>query len=241
MSSSGSRDAREHRVAIALGSNIGDRAGNVVAAIGRLREFVRIDRISSAYETKPVGFTEQPDFLNLASVGWTSLSPRDLRDAMARIERQVGRRVSVPLGPRAIDLDLLLYDGLVSDDETCTIPHPGLTSRAFVLVPLAEIAPELVDPRSGKTIAELVKAVDRSGVSLREGGLLARVQRDVQESRPLVPLSLNRVGVTGVKTLIRAGDPGGFQTIATVDLFADLDAEHSGVHMSRFSQDLEDV
>ena len=235
---------REHRIAIALGSNIGDRAGNVVAAIQRLRSHVRIDRISSAYETKPVGFTEQPDFLNLACTGYTNLSPQALREAMARIERQVGRRSSVPLGPRAIDLDLLLYDRLISDEKTCTLPHPGLASRAFVLVPLAEIAPELVDPRSGKTIGEMARTVDRSGVVLREGGLLARVQRDVQESRPLVPLALNRVGVTGVKALIelRAGAAGpSQQSIATVDLYADLDAEHSGVHMSRFSQDLEDA
>jgi GTP cyclohydrolase-4 len=232
----------EHRVAIAFGSNIGDRAGNVIAAIQRLRTCVRIERISQAYETKPVGFTEQPDFLNLVCTGFTKLAPHALRDAMARIERQVGRRSSVPLGPRAIDLDLLLYDDLISDDKTCTLPHPGLGSRAFVLVPLAEIAPELVHPRSGKTIAELARAVDRSGVVAREGGLLTRIVRDVQESRPVVPLALNRVGVVGVKTLIelRTESAPPQQTIATVDLYADLDAEHSGVHMSRFSQDLED-
>jgi 2-amino-4-hydroxy-6-hydroxymethyldihydropteridine diphosphokinase len=233
----------EHSVAIAFGSNIGDRAGNIIAAIQRLRSYVRIDRISRAYETKPVGFTEQPDFLNLACTGFTTLSPTALRDAMARIERQVGRRTTVPLGPRAIDLDLLLYDDLISEEKTCTLPHPGLASRAFVLVPLAEIAPELVHPRSGKTIGELAKAVDRSGVTAREGGLLTRVVRDVQEARPLVPLALNRVGVTGVKTQIelRADGMAPQQSIASVDLFADLDAEHSGVHMSRFSQDLEDA
>ncbi len=243
MASFNSQHASEHRVAIALGSNIGDRSGNVIAAIARLRSYVRIDRISRAYETKPVGFTDQPDFLNLACTGWTTLDPQALRDAMARIERQVGRRNTVPLGPRAIDLDLLLYDAVISDEEICTIPHPGLPSRAFVLVPLAEIAPELVDPRSGKTIGELAKAIDRSGVSVYEGGLLTRVQRDVQESRPLVPLALNRVGVTGVRTLIHLENASqlGQQIIATVDIYADLDAEHSGVHMSRFSQDLEDA
>jgi GTP cyclohydrolase-4 len=232
-----------HRVAIAIGSNIGDRQGNVAAAIHKLHAIVAIDRISSVYETKPVGFTDQPDFLNLACTGTTDVPPRVLRDALAKIERQIGRRVSVPLGPRAIDLDLLLYDDLVMRDEDCTLPHPGLSSRAFVLVPLAEIAPNLVDPLSGKTIADLAARVDRSGVVRCEGGLLTRIRRDVQESRPQVPLSLNRAGITGVKTLIAVDRSLSSQgtTLATFDIYADLDAEHSGVHMSRFSQDLEDA
>ena len=232
-----------HRVAIALGSNIGDRQGNIAAALHKLRSLMRIDRISSCFETTPVGFRDQPDFLNLACTGTTDMAPRVIRDALARIERQVGRRVSVPLGPRAIDLDLLLYDDLVMHDEDCTLPHPGLLSRAFVLVPLAEIAPQLVDPLSGKTIAQLAAAVDRSGVTAREGGLLTRIRRDVQESRPQVALSLNRAGITGVKTLIAVDERLGGQrsALATLDVFADLDASHSGVHMSRFSQDLEDA
>ena len=232
-----------HRVAIAIGSNIGDRQGNVAAAIYKLRSIIAIDRISSVYETKPVGFTDQPDFLNLACTGTTDLPPRVLRAALAKIERQIGRRVSVPLGPRAIDLDLLLYDDLVMRDDECTVPHPGLSSRAFVLVPLAEIAPALVDPLSGKTVAELAAAVDRSGVVAGEGGLLTRIRRDVQESRPQVPLSLNRAGITGVKTLIAVDPALSAQgtSLATLDIYADLDAEHSGVHMSRFSQDLEDA
>jgi len=232
-----------HRVAIAIGSNIGDRQGNVAAAIHKLRSIVALDRISSVYETKPVGFTDQPDFLNLACTGTTDLAPRPLLAALAKIERQIGRRISVPLGPRAIDLDLLLYDDLVMRDDDCTVPHPGLSSRAFVLVPLAEIAPSLVDPLSGKTVAELAAALDRSGVAACEGGLLTRVRRDVQESRPQVPLSLNRAGITGVKTLIAVDPALSAQgtALATLDIYADLDAEHSGVHMSRFSQDLEDA
>ncbi len=232
-----------HRVAIAIGSNIGDRQGNVAAAIHKLRSYVSIERISSVYETRPVGFVDQPDFLNLACTGTTDLAPHALRDALAKIERQIGRRATIPLGPRAIDLDLLLYDATVMRDEECTLPHPGLSTRAFVLVPLAEIAPTLIDPLSGKTIGELAAAVDKSGVELREGGLLTRIRRDVQESRPQVPLSLNRVGITGVRTLIAVEPSLGGQTttLATFDIYADLDADHSGVHMSRFSQDLEDA
>ena len=238
-----SKPGLAHRVAIALGSNIGDRRSNIAAAIHKLRSYATIDRVSSVYETVPVGYTHQPDFLNLACTGTTDLPPRGLRDALAKIERQVGRRVSVPLGPRAIDLDLLLYDDVVMREEDCVLPHPGMASRAFVLVPLAEIAPDLVDPLSGKTIAQLAAGVDRSGVFKRQDGLFTRVRRDIQESRPEVPLSLNRVGITGVKTVIAVDPALSSQgtTIATFDIYADLDAGHAGVHMSRFSQDLEDA
>lgn len=230
-------------IAIGLGSNLGDRQANVAAALQKLRAIVDVRRISSAYITKPVGFVDQPDFLNLACTASTGLGPRQLRDALRKIERQVGRAASVPLGPRAIDLDLLLYGSEIIDDEDLTVPHRGLGSRAFVLVPLAEIASDWIEPMSGARIAELAARVDASGVALIEGGLLPRVRRDVQESRPSVSLSLNRAGVTGVKTLISLGEGYGRQrtAIATFDIFADLDAGHSGVHMSRFSQDLEDV
>ncbi len=230
-------------VAIALGSNLGDRQANVAAALQRLRAFVHIDRISSAYLTVPVGYADQPEFLNLACTGTTSLAAHELRDAMREIEWRVGRGATVPMGPRAIDLDLLLYGSEQIADDGLTVPHPGLQTRAFVLTPLAEIAPDWRDPKSGSTIGDLAARVGNAGVRRSEGGLLPRIRKDVQESRPSVPLSLNRAGVTGVKTLISLGDGFGRQrtAIATFDIFADLDARHSGVHMSRFSQDLEDV
>jgi GTP cyclohydrolase-4 len=230
-------------VAIALGSNLGDRQANVAGALQRIRAFVDIDRISSAYRTAPVGYEDQPEFLNLACTGVTALSAHELRDALRDVELRIGRRAAVPMGPRAIDLDLLLFDGLTLADEELTIPHPGLQSRAFVLIPLAEIAPDWRDPASGLTIRELAARVNPAGVVRFDGGLLPRIRRDVQESRPAVPLSLNRAGVTGVKTLIALGEGFGRQqtAIATFDIFADLDASHSGVHMSRFSQDLEDA
>jgi GTP cyclohydrolase-4 len=230
-------------VAIALGSNLGDRQANVAGALQRIRSFVTIDRISSAYLTVPVGYADQPDFLNLTITGTTSLTPHVLRDALRDVERRVGRRAAVPMGPRAIDIDLLLYGSLQLSDETLTVPHPGLRSRAFVLIPLAEIAPQWRDPVTGLSIEELAARVDPSGVRPDRGALLPRIRRDVQESRPAVPLSLNRAGVTGVKTLISLGEGHGRQrtAIATLDIFADLDAARSGVHMSRFSQDLEDA
>ena len=230
-------------VAIGLGSNLGDRQANIAGALQRLRVFISVHRISSTYETKPVGFVDQPDFLNLACIGETSLAPRALRDALRDIELRIGRGPAVPMGPRAIDLDLLLYGEKTLDESDLVVPHRGLQTRAFVLVPLAEIAPDWRDPKSGLAIRELAARVDASGVTRREDGLLPRLRRDVQESRPAVALALNRAGVTGVKTLIAVGNATARQrtAIATFDIFADLEASRSGVHMSRFSQDLEDV
>src|ERR1022692_260221 len=234
---------QNHLVAIAVGSNLGDRQGNIASALARLRAFVELTRVSSTYDTVPVGVGAQPDFLNLACVGTTTLSARALHAALDNVERFVGRRQNGDRAPRAIDLDLLLYDDLVVADDGLSIPHPGLTERAFVLVPLAEIAPDLVHPVARRRIADLASSIDSSGVTRRDGGLLGRLRRDVQESRPAVALALNRAGVTGVRTLISLGEGHGRQktTIAVFDIFADLDAHHSGVHMSRFSQDLEDA
>ncbi|HXW76106.1 MAG TPA: GTP cyclohydrolase MptA [Candidatus Eremiobacteraceae bacterium] len=230
-------------VAIAIGSNLGDRQGNAVAALQRVRSFVSIDRISPAYITTPVGYIDQPDFLNLALVGRTALPAHALKEALRDVERLVGRSAGVPLGPRVIDLDLLLYGDAVIRDEDLQVPHHGLRSRAFVLVPLAEIAPDWRDPETGCTIGELAARADKSGVRRCEGGLLPRFAADIQDSRPAVALALDRAGVTGVKTLISLGEGFGRQrtAIATFDIYADLSAARSGVHMSRFSQDLEDV
>ena len=230
-------------VAIGLGSNLGDRQANVAGALSLLRRFIEVTRISSAYATAPVGYHDQPEFINLACTGRTALSPEALRDALNDVERRIGRRSPVPMGPRAIDLDILLFDDVVLEQPSLSIPHPGLRERAFVLVPLEEIAPDWHDPQTGKTVRELATAIDRTGVRRQDDGLLPRLRRDVQESRPAVPLALNRAGVRGVKTLIELGPGFGRQrtAVATFDIFADLDASHSGVHMSRFSQDLEDV
>jgi GTP cyclohydrolase-4 len=231
-----------HFVAIGLGSNLGDREGNLSRALGELRKVIHIRRISPVYETVPVGYSQQPDFLNCACVGRTGLGPHELRAALGEIERRIGRASSFPMGPRAIDLDILLYDDLVLREPELTIPHPRMAERAFVLAPLTDIAPDAVDPVTGRYVHALAESVDRAGVRRLDGGLVARIRRDVQEMRPQVPLSLDRAGVTGVKTTIALDLPAGPQTaIATLDIFADLDAHHSGVHMSRFSQDLEDA
>src|ERR1700680_1488917 len=151
-------------VAIGLGSNIGDRQGNLARALQRLRGVIHMERVSPLYDPVPVRYAQQPDFLNLACTGRTQLAPRELRDQLAEIERRVGRAASFPMGPRAIDMDILLYGDVVVRDEDLTIPHPRMTARAFVLAPLLDIAPDAVEPVSGRTIRELAARVDFSGV-----------------------------------------------------------------------------
>jgi 2-amino-4-hydroxy-6-hydroxymethyldihydropteridine diphosphokinase len=148
--------------AIALGSNLasdfGDRAANLREAATRIAPLGRIRAVSSFYDTAPVGYTEQPDFLNAALLLESDLEPLALLRALLEIERAMGRdRASVPAkGPRIIDLDLLLMDDVVLATPALTLPHPAMAQRRFVLEPLAEIAPRMVDPVSGRTIAQLL-------------------------------------------------------------------------------------
>jgi 2-amino-4-hydroxy-6-hydroxymethyldihydropteridine diphosphokinase len=148
--------------AIALGSNLasifGDRAANLREAASRIATLGNIRALSSFYGTAPVGYTEQPDFLNSALLLETDLDPLALLRALLEIERAMGRdRASVPAkGPRIIDLDLLLMDDVVLATPELTLPHPAMAQRRFVLEPLAEIAPQMIDPRTGRTIAQLL-------------------------------------------------------------------------------------
>jgi len=142
---------------IGLGSNLGRPADNVSEALHRLAELPGVDRVraSSLYDTEPVSEYEQPAYVNAAAELETALSPRELLEAMQHIQRDMGQQGHPGGAPRLIDLDLLLYEGVVSDDEVCTLPHPRMHERAFVLVPLCELAPTLVHPQSGKTLREL--------------------------------------------------------------------------------------
>jgi 2-amino-4-hydroxy-6-hydroxymethyldihydropteridine diphosphokinase len=148
--------------AIALGSNLasrwGDREANLREAIARVGDLGHARAVSSFYSTAPVGYTAQPDFLNAAFLLETELAPADLMHALLNIERAMGRdRTIVPAkGPRIIDLDLLLMDDVVLESHDLTLPHTAMSERRFVLEPLAEIAPAMVDPVSGRTIAELL-------------------------------------------------------------------------------------
>ena len=144
------------RVAIALGSNEGDRESHLDFAVGRLSAILSSIKVSRWYETDPVGVGPQPLFLNGAAVGRTTISPRELLDTLLTIERERGRERPFAKAPRTLDLDLILFGDRAIDEPGLTVPHPRFRQRQFVLEPLAEIAPDMVDPKTGLTVQELL-------------------------------------------------------------------------------------
>lgn len=155
-----------HTVYLALGTNLGDRLANLHAAIDSFPPEIKILVESKIYETPPWGYTDQPAFLNMAVKCETDLDAASLLKRLKQIEVQVGRVESFRWGPRQIDIDILFYDDLILESESLTIPHPRLHERAFVLVPLADIALDLIHPVFQKTIAELLSTVERAGILL---------------------------------------------------------------------------
>ena len=152
-------------VVLGLGSNLGDRVRNIERALGQLIMHVRLERVSEIYETEPMELRDQPRFLNLVCMGTTRLGTWDLLEFIHEIESDLGRkRGGQRFGPRPIDIDILAYDDQVIDEEDLKIPHPRMTERAFVLVPLAEIAPEWRHPVDEETAADMVARVDTSTV-----------------------------------------------------------------------------
>ena len=146
-------------VYIGLGSNLGDRAGNLLLAVrGMMEAGLEITRLSSVYETEPVETFAQPTFLNMVVEiqGDKLPAPDQLMEALLEIERRMGRRREVPLGPRNIDLDLLLYGDRLHSTPDLTLPHPRLHQRRFVLEPLAELCPKLIHPTLRRTINQLL-------------------------------------------------------------------------------------
>ena len=149
-------------VGLGLGANLGDPAANLRRAVEALaRAGLRFEALSSLYRTRPWGVTDQPDFVNACALARTTLEPLALLDLLQATEQALGRRRTRRWGPRAIDIDLLFYDDAIWRDARLTLPHPGLMERAFVLLPMAEIAPEKVI--GGVSLAEAASKIDPDG------------------------------------------------------------------------------
>jgi 2-amino-4-hydroxy-6-hydroxymethyldihydropteridine diphosphokinase len=158
-----------HIVYLALGTNLGDRPANLQAALASLPPAVKVLELSPIYETPPWGVTDQPAFLNMVIRGKTSLAPLPLLVYLKHLETRLGRLPSVRYGPRKMDIDILFHDDVILNIPGLTIPHPRLHERAFVLVPLADLAPGLIHPVFGQTILQLLEQVDSTGVKPYDG------------------------------------------------------------------------
>ena len=161
-------------VYIGLGSNLGDRVANLREAVQRLSAIIKIEKASLLYVAAPLGYVRDDAFVNAVVSGKTTLKPLELLEMMQAIEAAMGRRAGVQFGPRPIDLDILFYDAVQIDTRKLTIPHPRLAQRAFVLKPLAEIAPNLMHPVHYYTVSQLLQDAEDANqvqIYLPEGHL----------------------------------------------------------------------
>jgi GTP cyclohydrolase-4 len=227
-----------HSVLIGLGSNLGDRQGTILGALQKLRREARIEQVSSYFETPPSGGVAGPAFLNVAARVSTALDPLAFETFVRSVEVAIGRQQTTILSARPIDIDILYFDDLIADFGRFEVPHPYIATRGFNLVPLDEIAPDHVDPRLKKTIREIAAGADVSGITRKARAMHFFANR--QEEAPDVRLSLNRVGVSSVKHIIRL-NVDGVERVFNADftMVADLRPDKAGVHMSRFSELLE--
>ena len=208
-------------------------------ALQRLRSRVRIDAVSSFYETDPVGKVAGPKFLNAAARLSTDLDAPALEQVFRDVEVAIARRHE-HLAARVIDIDFLYFDDVVKDFGRFELPHPYIEQRPFNLVPLAEIAPDFVDPVRKRTVGELANAVPRDGIVRKRRAL--RFDADRQNQEPEHRLSLSRAGVAKIKRITRLTWNGRKVPLnAEFAMVADLAPSRAGVHMSRFSELLEET
>ncbi len=153
------------KIYLGLGSNVGDREANLRAAIERLQgRDLHVLRVSPVYETEPIGYADQRWFWNAVAEAETELFPLQLLARAGQVERALGRRRSIPNGPRTIDIDVLLYGNTVMTSPSLEVPHPRMAERRFVLAPLADLVPDLRHPVLRKTIAELLDAAPQAAI-----------------------------------------------------------------------------
>ncbi|HUY11503.1 MAG TPA: GTP cyclohydrolase MptA [Candidatus Dormibacteraeota bacterium] len=220
-----------YQLYVSLGSNLGDRQANILAALQRLRARMEVVSLSGFYESAAANGAGGPAFLNVAAQIRGSLDAESFARFAADVERAVGRASHERLAARAIDIDVTVADGNA---------RPDLSERLFDLLPLAEIAPDLLDVRTGKKLSDLAAVHADNGVRRRERSLHFLANR--QEEEPDVRLSLNRVGVARVRRVVHLeidGEPRVFNGVFS--MVADLASDKAGVHMSRFSEILEET
>ena len=158
----------EHKIILALGSNLGNRLETIKRAAAKLRIYgIKTEKMSSVWETEPWGLTDQPLFLNMCLSATTTLEPKKLLTLLKETERELGRSPGLHWGPRVIDIDIIYYDDLILEEPELTIPHQEMQNRSFVLRPLAEIAPELRHPKLGLTAAQLLSGCEGADKMLK--------------------------------------------------------------------------